>query len=617
MDAFEPRKYVIQAVFILVGLAFIARLFFLQVVDESYKSQASDIGRKTIYPARGLVYDRHGKLIVSNAPIYELLVVQKQVKDIDTAKFCELLGITDSIFKERFRILKENKGNRFSPYKQEPFLSQIPSEVFAKFEEHLNEFPGFYTQVKIARNYPYNCAAHVLGDIGEVSPGEREASNYYYKLGEFIGKNGLEKFYEIPLRGKKGTEYYLRDHIGRNIGTLNKGEYDTMAVAGKGLYTTLDIELQQYGELLMQGKRGSIVAIEPSTGEILAFVSSPTYDPNMLVGRERGPNFQKLNADKANKPLINRPISAMYPPGSTFKPFMGLIAVNDGALEFNSGYPCGGAYVLGGLRVGCHRHTAITNLNVAIQHSCNAYFCNALKREIEYSGFKDPSDGLQHWVDHLYAMGMGKKLGIDLPGEKAGNIPTPEYYDKIYKGWRWKASTIISLGIGQGETTVTPLQLANSYAILANKGYYYIPHLAKKFENEEGELNRYKERHYTKVDTLLFYRILQGLEDVVRAGTARQAQIPGISVGGKTGTAENPHGKDHSIFAAFAPVENPKIAIAVVVENSGFGGTYAAPIASLMIEMYINREINEKRKALEERMIKANFLDLPEPVVLP
>ena len=608
MDPFGPRKYVIQAVFILIGLAFIVRLFFLQVIDDTYKTQASDIGRRTIYPARGLIFDRNGKLIVANEPIYELMVIQKQVKNIDTAKFCRLLGINDSVFIERFRVLKENKGNRFSINKQEPFLSQIPAEVFHKFEEHLHEFPGFYTQVKIARSYPYSCAAHVLGDIGEVSAEERSASEYYYRLGEFIGKNGIEKQYEKELRGKKGVEYYLRDHIGRNIGSINNNQFDTAAVAGKNLYTTLDIELQQYGEMLMQGKRGSIVAIEPSTGEILAFVSSPAYDPNMLVGRERGPNFSKLNADKENKPLINRPLSAMYPPGSTFKPFVGLIAVNDGALEFNSGYGCGGAYVLGGLRVGCHGHPAIPNLNVAIQYSCNAYFCNAFKKEVEYEKFANPSEGLQAWVDHLYTFGYGKKVGIDLPGEKAGNVPTPLYYDKIYKGWRWKASTIISLGIGQGEITATPLQIANSYAVLANKGYYYMPHIAKRFENEEGELNRYKERVYTKIDSMLYYMILKGMEDVVKAGTARQAQIEGITVGGKTGTAENPHGKDHSLFAAFAPVEDPKIAIAVVVENSGYGGTYAAPIASLMIEKYINRQINEKRKPLEERMKNANFL---------
>lgn len=609
MEQFESRKFVIRIVVILFGLAFIIRLFYLQVYDESLKAKASDIGISTQYPARGLIYDRFGKLIVTNEPIYDLLVVQKQVNEIDTVLFCSLLGISDSLFHERFRILQENKGNIYSRYKPEPFISQIPKEVFARFEEHLHQFPGFYPQVKMVRSYPYKSAAHVLGDIGEVSPEEREASNYYYKLGELVGKSGLEKYYEKELRGNRGVKYYLRDNIGRVIGSFQNGMYDTSAVSGKNLTTTLDIELQVFGELLMQNKRGSIVAIEPKTGEILAFVSSPSYDPNLLVGRNRGKNFTLLSLDSINKPLINRPLSAMYPPGSIFKAAMGLAAWQEGAIDFQTGYGCAGAYILGGLRVGCHGHATITNLNQAIQYSCNAYFCNSLKKFLELSKYSNESEALTVWDNYMYSFGMGKPTGIDLPGEKSGNIPTPEYYDRQYKGWRWRASTVISIAFGQGETLLTPLQMAYFFAIISNNGVYKKPHLALKFEQDTDALRTYDSLYYSMVDSTYFKSILPGLEDAVRAGTARLAYNDSIRICGKTGTAENPHGKDHSIFAAFAPADNPKIAIAVIVENSGFGGTWAAPIASLMIEKYLNRKISNRRAWLEQRILDANFLE--------
>ncbi len=614
MTDFEPRKYVIMGVMVLFGLLYIGRLFMLQVVDESLKTQASDVGERIIFPARGLIYDRNGKLIVGNQPIYELLVVQQQVGEMDTTRFCELLGITDSQFTARLQKLRSNPG-LFSRLKPEPFLQQIPYETFAQFEEHRHEFPGFYPQVKMVRSYPYGVAAHVVGDIGEVSKREREQSNYYYELGEYVGKSGLEKQYEEVLRGTKGKQYYLKDNIGRYLGPFRDGAFDTAAVAGTNLTTTLDIELQQYGEWLMQNKRGSIVAIEPATGEILAFISSPAYDPNLLVGRVRGENFTQLLRDTVNKPLVNRPLTALYPPGSTFKPLMGLMAVQEEAIRLGTSYPCRGGYLHAGVRVGCHAHEPIDDLNEAIQHSCNAYFCNALKQFLEAEQFENESEGIDKWADYLAQFNLGRKTGVDLPGEYGGNIPAASYFDKLYEGWRWKAITVISLSIGQGEITTTPIQIANMYAALANEGYYYRPHLVKSIAHDTSQLlQQYREKQTIAIDSAYFHYILDGMERVVIDGTARLARIDSVSVCGKTGTAENPHGEDHSLFSAFAPKENPQIAIAVVVENSGFGGTWAAPIASLMMEFYLKRKISDRRKWLEQRMVQADFIHEPEEV---
>lgn len=608
MSGYESRKYVVMAVMILFGLLYIGRLFDLQVLDKSLQTKASDIGTRTIFPARGLIYDRNGKLIVGNQPIYELLVVQQQMGAMDTVRFCELLGITDSVFHARIQRLRSSPG-MFSRLKPEPFLSQIPYEVFAAFEEHRHEFPGFYPQVKMVRYYPYHCAAHVVGDIGEVSKEEREASGLYYSLGEYVGKSGLEKQYESLLRGRKGVQYYMKDNIGRNLGSFQDGRYDTLPESGKALVTTLDIELQQYGERLMRNKRGSIVAIEPSTGEVLAFISSPAYDPNLLVGRERGDNFNRMLRDAVNKPLINRPLSAMYPPGSTFKPLMGLMAVQEKALTLNSHYPCASGYVFGGIRVGCHAHEHIDNFNEAIQHSCNAWFCNAFRQFLESDRFANESEAIDKWADYLHQFGLGVKTGIDLPGEYAGNIPAAAYFDKLYKGWRWKAITVISLSIGQGEITTTPLQIANMYAVLANKGIHYPPHLVKEVQGDtSGALQKYTTPQRVAIDSNLFVYILDGMESVVTSGTARRAFLDSIAICGKTGTAENPHGEDHSLFAAFAPKENPQIAIGVIVENSGFGGTWAAPIASLMIEYYLTRTISDRRKVEEQRILDADFI---------
>jgi penicillin-binding protein 2 len=608
------RSYVIGGLIIFTGIIFLARLFYLQVIDDTYLHKASEKGERVIYPARGQIYDRFGKLIVINQPIYDVLLLQNDLGEIDVKRFCDLLGIDDSVYHNRMKLLRENKHGYYSPLRPEVFIKQVPPERLGAFSENLFAFPGFSTQTKTIRSYPSKSAAHVLGDIGEVSAEERKATHNFYNLGEYIGKSGMERFYEVQLRGSKGRDAYLRDRHGRDIGEFADGRFDTAAISGYNMTSTLDIELQAYGEKLMQNKRGSIVAIEPTTGEILAWVSSPTYDPNLLVGRERAANYQTLLDDSINKSLINRPLSARYPPGSTFKPIMGLIAWQEGAIDFNTGYSCPGAYILGGLSVGCHGHAAIPDLSTGVQYSCNAYFCNSLRRLLELPKYKDESAALAVWNDYLYKFGLGKPVGVDLPGEYGGNVPTPEFYDKIYKGWRWRASTIISLGIGQGELLVTPLQLANAYAILANKGYYITPHLARTFSNEDTTFASSYSRHETGIPRMKFEAITQGLADAVAAGTARLAIIDSITVCGKTGTAENPHGDDHSIFAAFAPRENPQIAIAVIVENATWGGSFAAPIASLMIEYYINREISDKRKYLEERMMNAVFVEQPVEV---
>lgn len=607
-DVFGKRKYIIRGIVVLVTLIFIVRLFNLQVLDSSLKREASDVGRKTLYPVRGLIYDRNGVLIVGNKPIYDLMLVMKQMGEMDTLAFCKYLGISDSFFRARLHELSSQPW-RYSKVRPELFMSMISEERMALLQEHLYEFPGFMPEVRLVRTYPFAAAAHVIGNVGEVNQKEMDASHAYYHPGEYVGKDGIEKYYEPELRGKKGVKYYYKDNRGRDIGPYRNGAFDTLPIPGRNIQISLDIFLQKYGEKLMQNKRGSIVAIEPGTGEILAFVSSPSYDPNMLVGRQRGRNFRALLLDSINKPLINRPLRALYPPGSTFKPLMGLIAWNEGAIWPSMGYPCDGAYHISGIRIGCHHHPSIHNLNEGIQRSCNSYFCQSLRLLLEDEKFANESEALDTWAQYLRAFNLGRKTGVDLYGELSGNVPDATYYDQLYKGWRWKAATVISLAIGQGELTVTPIQLANLYAILANGGQYRTPHLIKSIVGQDTIHRKYARSRKVPIPEDKIKWIYEGMENVVRDGTAGLARIPGISVCGKTGTAENPHGDDHSLFAAFAPRENPKIAIAVVVENSGFGGTWAAPIASLMMEYYLKGEISPQRKWLEDYILKADFID--------
>jgi penicillin-binding protein 2 len=607
-DQFQGRKYVIQGIFIVSAVILLLKCIQLQLIDTSLRDQATAnvIQKINLYPSRGLIYDRDTSLLVYNMAIYDLMVTYNEVKDIDTTKFCKLLGITKETFVKNLE--KDFKNdNQFTKTKPFVFLKKISTETYARFQESLYEFPGFYVQLRNVRGYNFNSGSHVLGYIGEVDKEllERKA---YYQRGDYIGITGLELAYEEYLRGVRGVEYLLRDNLGRIVGRYENGNRDTASFSGKDLITSLDIDLQLYGEKLLQNKRGGIVAIEPATGEILAMVSMPSYDPNLLtINRNRGEEYMKLARDTL-KPLFNRAIGAQYPPGSIFKPVMGLIALQEGVTEPFRAIGCRGGYIYKSLRVDCHGHPTAGSVRQAIQHSCNAYFCQIFRDVVDKNGFSKASMGLDIWVNHLYDFGLGKKLGSDVPNELTGNVPTSAYYDKIYRKGTWVSPYIVSLGIGQGELLITPLQMANISVIIANRGYYYPPHLLKAFRDDTTQIPYHlRTPRYTRIDTSHYRHVVNGMEDVVTGGTARIAQIPGIAVCGKTGTAENPHGEDHSVFIAFAPKENPKIAIAVFVENGGFGARYAAPISSLMIEKYLNGKISTERQYLEDKMVEADL----------
>ncbi|MBK6485068.1 MAG: penicillin-binding protein 2 [Chitinophagales bacterium] len=603
-DLFQQRRYTLQYAMIVVVFIFIARLFYLQVINKDYKqlANANVLRQVTVFPARGLVFDRNGKLIIDNQKEYDLWVIPGQVKELDTLGFCDLLGITDTIFRETLR-----KASAYSRYKPSLFVKGISVEKFATVQEELYLFPGFYGQVRTVRAYPYHSAAHTLGYISEVTPKQIAQSNGYYKQGDYIGTGGIEQSYEKALRGVKGTRFVLVDVHNREQGSFNQGKFDTAAIPGKNMISSIDIELQQYGEQLMNGKVGSVVAIEPRTGEVLAMVSSPSYDPALLTGQERGKNFRKLLMDSLT-PLFVRPIKAAYPPGSTYKPTLALIALEEGAIREFTTYPCPGAYYVGSLRVGCHHSGFVPGVSNAIQHSCNSYFCNYFRRVIDHDSTLTVAQGLDKWKAMLATFGIGVKTGIDLPNEGYGFVPGSAYYDKLYGKDRWNSVGVVSLGIGQGELGQTPLQMANVIAAIANRGYWYTPHLVKKVIDDDSTLQRFFVKNQVPVDQVYFDMVIKGMERVVESGTGTVAQIPGVSIAGKTGTAENPHGKDHSLFVCYAPVEDPKIAIAVIVENAGFGSTYGAPIASLMMELYLNDTISTSRKYLEERMFNTNLI---------
>jgi penicillin-binding protein 2 len=484
-------------------------------------------------------------------------------------------------------------------------------ETLARFQEMLFDFQGFDIVERSDRKYKYKSAAHVMGYIGEVSEKRIESSGGYYRMGDFVGISGVERTYENDLGGKKGVKYVLVDSKRRSQGRYKNGEYDSVAVVGKRVNLSIDHKLQELGETLMQNKIGSIVAIEPESGEILAMVSSPTYDPNLFVGRERGNHYMELLKDPS-KPLFNRPIAAPYPPGSIFKVIMSLIGQQEKVVVPTTTYGCGGGFNYGGLHVGCHPHGSPLALQGAITVSCNAYFCHLYRTVVNNPAYKNREDAYNKLYDHLASFGMGKPLGVDLYGEGGGFVPKSTYYDKIYGRYRWQALTTISLGIGQGELGITPLQMANATAVVANRGYYIVPHIVKNIEFQKNPNPLFNKKNWCTVDTSYFQVVIDGMEDVVNHGTAYIARIPGISICGKTGTAQNPHGKDHSIFFAFAPKVNPKIAIAVVVENAGFGATWAAPIASLMIEQYLTQK-HDTRPALLERMIKGNLIHKAKP----
>lgn len=595
------KQKTLLIIFISVAMIYVVRLFYLQVVDSSYVFYAQNnvLQEQTIYPARGLIYDRNGELLVYNDAIYDLSVIPDQVKNLDTLEFCKVLNISKDEFIATFARLKRQKG--YSKWKPIVFQRQITIPTYAAFQEKLFDFQGFFVEVRTDRKYKHNNAAHVMGYIGEVTENDIEKSDGYYRMGDFIGISGVERIYEKDLGGVKGTRYVLVDSKNRTQGRYKNGEFDTAATAGKDIHLSIDQQLQALGEALLQNKTGSVVAIEPRTGEILALVSSPSYDPNLMVGRERGNRYMELLNDPS-KPLFNRPISAPYPPGSIFKVIVSLMGQQEKVLNPNTSYGCNHGYLF----VGCHPHSSPLALRGAIAVSCNAYFCQVYRSIINNPKYKHVEDAYTEFYKHAYSFGMGHALGIDLFGEGQGVLKKSTYFDKIYGRHRWQALTTISMGIGQGELGITPLQMANATAAIANRGYFYTPHIVKKINHRANPNPKYTTKNWTTIDTSYFPVVIEGMQDVIENGTARIAKIPGIEICGKTGTAQNPHGKDHSIFFAFAPKQNPRIAIAVVVENSGFGATWAAPIASLMMEQYLTGK-HDTRKALLDRMLNGNL----------
>ncbi len=572
----------------------------LQIVTDDYKKNADSNAflKKIQFPSRGVMYDRTGDLLVYNQPAYDITLVPKEIENLDTLDLCRALNITRSYFERRMRDIRDRRMNPgYSRYTHQVFMTQLSAEECGVFQEKLFKFPGFYIQRRTIRQYTYSSAAHVLGDIGEVSMKDIESDeDGFYIRGDFIGKQGVERSYEQQLRGKKGVEILLRDAHGRIQGRYMDGQFDETPVPGKNLTLGLDIQLQMLGERLMKNKIGSIVAIEPETGEILCMVSSPTFDPRTMIGRQRGKNHLELERN-IQKPLLNRSIMGAYPPGSTFKTAQGLTFLQEGVIQPSTPFPCFHGFVHAGLRVGCHAHPAPLPLVPAIATSCNSYFCWGLHRMMGMKKYGRPQNAMNKWRDHMVSMGFGYKLGIDLPGEKRGLIPNAQFYDKAYRG-SWNGLTVISIAIGQGEVLLTPLQIANLGATIANRGYFVTPHVVKKVEGEPLD-SLYRTRRYTDVDRKHYETIVEGMRNAVLGGTCRAANLPGIEVCGKTGTAQN-RGHDHSVFMGFAPMDKPKIAIAVYVENGGFGAVYGVPIGALMMEQYLNGKLSESSELKAE-----------------
>lgn len=602
----EKRKYVIGGFIAVIVIIYIIRLFNLQVTNDKYKESADSNAflRRVIYPSRGLIYDRNGKLVVFNKPAYDVMLIPKDVGEFDTLALCSALNLTIDQLHEKWADMKNPRKNPgYSAYTPQKLISQLSIEDYGKFQEKLNLFPGFFVQKRTVRNYAYPAGANVLGNIREVSATDIERDRYY-RRGDYTGDLGIEKSYEKALRGQKGVEILMKDAYGRIKGKYEDGIYDVSPESGRNLTLSLDIELQQYGEELMRGKIGAIVAIEPKTGEILALVTSPNYDPSLLVGKERGKNYAALVKDPYI-PLYDRALQAAYPPGSTFKPTQGLILLQEGIVNLQTQYPCYHGYV-NGLRVGCHGHASPIALKPALQTSCNAYFCWGLKNLIDKSGTKS-TDQLTKWKNYMVEMGYGYKLGVDLPSESRGFIPNADFYSNSFRGSNWSANSIISISIGQGEVLATPLQIANLSATIANRGFFYTPHVVKEIADSVID-PKYKEAHRPKIKKEYYEAVAEGMRMAVTGGTCRLANLPDIEVCGKTGTAQNPHGRDHSAFMGFAPYNDPKIAICVYVENAGFGAAYGVPIGSLMIEKYLTGHIRDSRKGIEERMLNSNTI---------
>lgn len=600
-DQYYRRRFVISGIAIGVVFVYIIRLFYLQIIDQSTKDQADNnaLVKQTIYPSRGLIFDRNGELLVFNQPIYEVKITTREMKgEWDTTRFCQCLGISRAEFDERLSEIKDRRKNRgYSPYTPQVFMSQLKKEDIASLQEGLFLFNGVQIQKRTLRDYTYKAAAHVLGSVGEVNQNDIDRDDYYSR-GDYSGRDGLERTYERQLRGEKGMEVLMRDSRGRMQGKYHDGELDKDAKAGTDLYTTLDIRLQLLAEELLQGKIGSAVAIEPKTGEILALASNPSWNPQVLVGKERSKNYTELLQDPT-KPLMNRATQATYPPGSTFKTIQALVCLEEGAITPQTLYPCSGP---GSTPIKCtHHHGSPVALDKAIEQSCNPYFWCAFRDFLQLNGYgKNNEDFVKQydlWREDVMSFGLGQRFSdSDISEQASGSIPSSKSYDRVYGKKSWKAMTIRSLSIGQGEILATPLQLANQAAIIANEGYFITPHLNKN----DSMLTR---KHELKIDKRHFEAVKDGMHRVMVYGTGRHYPIEGVETAGKTGTAQNPHGKDHAIFIGFAPVEDPQIAIAVVVENAGFGATWACPVASLMIEQYLTGEV--KRKDLKNRIAGA------------
>jgi len=598
---YSDRKYVIIGMFILMGILFLLRLFYLQIIDNSYKLSADNIVLRNIreYPPRGCVYDRNNNLLIYNEAAYDIMVIPRQVKKLDTLAFCRLVGIDTAVF-----IAQLKKAKRYSYYKPSVFLKQVSKQDMGKIEEMLFMFDGFYSQTRTLRHYTHPIAGHLFGNIGEVSPSDME-HDLFYKAGDYIGKSGIERYYEKFLRGHSGLTVVEVDVHNRVKGSYMEGKFDTLAVPGKDLVLTIDLNLQEYGEQLMQNKKGSVVAIDPKTGEILALISSPAYDPNLLVGRERTKNYNLLLNDSI-MPLMNRATMGTYPPGSTFKMVNALAALQENAITQNTYFSCQGERTS---PIKCtHDHVTPLKLDMAIQQSCNSYFWNTFNAILNNPRYGSSHKGYESWYRDVVSFGFGHGFNTDIPYEVDGNIPSKEYYDKIYNG-RWNAMTVRSLSIGQGEILVTPIQLANLGVIIANKGSFYPPHFLKKLEGSDSLMTVFNKLYRTSIASHYFDIVQESMLEVFDGdhGTARYYRLDSIRQCGKTGTVQNPHGDDHSLFIAFAPMENPQIALAVVVENAGYGSTWAAPIASLMIEKFLKG--GTKRLELEKKIMEVNLLD--------
>jgi len=615
----NSRQGIISLIFISIVSIIAIRLFVLQNVESKYKMMASDqaIFRKVVYPARGILFDRKGKPVLFNEVVNDLWVTPAKLpKNFDTLNFCNITSLDTAFFRKTLRKIIVQNGRERAAI----FAKELPPQMIARLQERIFEFPGFELQERSIRKFPYNGGGLMLGYLGEVSEDKLKEERYMsYQQGDYTGINGLENNYEEILRGQRGVSYILRDVKNRPQGPYNDGKLDTAAVAGKNMQLYLDAELQAYGEKLMQNKLGSVVAIDPQTGGILAMVSSPGFDPNELRGPDRGKKFYELFTDP-RKPLLNRATQALYPPGSTFKPLTALVALDEGVITPSFGYPCGGAYYACGRPIRCTHagggHAA--NLRLAMANSCNAYFCHIYRLAVDAAKWGGVEKGQQHWYDYMKAFGLGHPVGVDIPYEKGGLIPDSAFYNKRYKGV-WNTCTTVFIGMGQGELQLTPLQMANAMALIANKGTYYIPHFVKSIDGDSTHpaLKKYLEPHrVAKVSDTAFAAVIRGMQDVVEHGTGKVAQIPGIEVCAKTGTVENVvfiNGEkiklqNHSMFVAFAPRENPRIAIAVCVENAGYGATWAGPVASLMMEKFLNDTVQAKRKFLEDKMFNANLI---------